>query len=128
MTRKLGATKTEEAPKQASKRRVQQSAIPKPLEGFELPDPALLYTSNKDSHSKESETTLRSTALLLQETLADFGVNAEVVGWVPGPTVTLFKVDLPSGVRVSRVSNLQDDIALALAAPGVRNFCSRSRN
>lgn len=122
MTRKLGVTKTEEAPKQVPKRRVQQSAIPKPLEGFELPDPALLYTSNKDSHSKESETTLRSTALLLQETLADFGVNAEVVGWVPGPTVTLFKVDLPSGVRVSRVSNLQDDISLALAAPGVRIF------
>ena len=41
---------------------------------------------------------------------------------VHGPTVTLFKVELPSGVRVNRVSNLTDDIALALAAPGVRIF------
>ena len=47
---------------------------------------------------------------------------ASVVGWVEGPTVTLFKVDLPSGVRVSKVTNLTDDIALALAAPGVRIF------
>ena len=41
---------------------------------------------------------------------------------VAGPTVTLFKVDLPAGVRVSRVTALEDDIALALAAPGVRIF------
>ena len=47
---------------------------------------------------------------------------AKVVGWVAGPTVTLFKVDLPAGVRVSRVTALEDDIALALAAPGVRIF------
>ncbi len=53
----------------------------------------------------------------LQGTLEDFGVMASVVGWVEGPTVTLFKVDLPSGVRVSKVTNLTDDIALALAAP-----------
>ena len=47
---------------------------------------------------------------------------AEVVGWVAGPTVTLFKVDLPAGVRVSRITALEQDIALALAAPGVRIF------
>ena len=45
-----------------------------------------------------------------------------VVGWVAGPTVTLFKVELPPGVRVSRITALNDDIALALAAPGVRIF------
>ena len=70
----------------------------------------------------ESESTLRDTAMLLQETLSDFGIEAQVVGWVAGPTVTLFKVDLPAGVRVSRVTNLTDDIALALAAQGVRIF------
>ena len=65
---------------------------------------------------------LREVAAELQGTLEDFGVMASVVGWVEGPTVTLFKVDLPSGVRVSKVTNLTDDIALALAAPGVRIF------
>lgn len=97
-------------------------ATPEPLEGFELPEMSLLNTSEKTPVTKESEASLRATGLLLQETLSDFGVRADVVGWVHGPTVTLFKVDLPSGVRVNRVSNLTDDIALALAAPGVRIF------
>lgn len=129
MTRKLGSRQDETdrgetqilspAPK---KKKATDVARPKPLEGFELPDRGLLNTSSSKRSSKESEATLRATGALLQETLADFGVPAEVVGWVPGPTVTLFKVDLPSGVRVNRVSNLTDDIALALAAPGVRIF------
>lgn len=97
-------------------------ATPEPLEGFDLPEMSLLNTSEKTPVTKESEASLRATGLLLQETLSDFGVGADVVGWVHGPTVTLFKVDLPSGVRVNRVSNLTDDIALALAAPGVRIF------
>lgn len=123
MTRKLGSRPADEddAPK-PRKKSAPNVATPAPLEGFELPSMDLLKTSTTSRASKESEATLRSTAMLLQETLGDFGVPAEVVGWVPGPTVTLFKVDLPSGVRVNRVSNLTDDIALALAAPGVRIF------
>ena len=82
----------------------------------------LLKTSPKKKNSSESEETLRDTAMLLQETLADFGVEAQVVDWSAGPTVTLFKVSLPSGVRVSKVTNLTDDIALAMASQGVRIF------
>ncbi len=130
MTRKLGSRpepKPEAAPKkeQASapaRKKASDVATPEPLEGFELPDMSLLNTAEKTPVTKESEASLRATGMLLQETLADFGVGADVVGWVHGPTVTLFKVDLPSGVRVNRVSNLTDDIALALAAPGVRIF------
>lgn len=103
-------------------KKASDTASPHPMEGFELPDMSLLKTSKEQEVTKESEASLRSTGMLLQETLADFGVPADVVGWVHGPTVTLFKVDLPSGVRVNRVSNLTDDIALALAAPGVRIF------
>jgi S-DNA-T family DNA segregation ATPase FtsK/SpoIIIE len=97
-------------------------ATPHPSEGFILPDMSLLKKTDQAGDSKETEATLHDTAMLLQETLADFNVNAQVVGWVAGPTVTLFKIDLPAGVRVSRVTNLQDDLALALAAPGVRIF------
>lgn len=111
----------EQSPK-PKKKKASDTATPQPQAGFELPDMSLLNTSKGSTATKESEASLRSTGLLLQETLADFGVNADVVGWVHGPTVTLFKVDLPSGVRVNRVSNLTDDIALALAAPGVRIF------
>ena len=132
LTRKLGsrpkADKKDELslPQDQAARPVRKKAsdvaTPEPLEGFELPEMSLLNTSEKTPVTKESEASLRATGLLLQETLSDFGVGADVVGWVHGPTVTLFKVDLPSGVRVNRVSNLTDDIALALAAPGVRIF------
>ena len=131
MTRKLRSkseskptivlSENEQLPK-PKKKKASDTATPHPQVGFELPDMSLLNTSKGSTVTKESEASLRSTGLLLQETLADFGVNADVVGWVHGPTVTLFKVDLPSGVRVNRVSNLTDDIALALAAPGVRIF------
>lgn len=98
------------------------SAIPQPLDGFTLPDFNLLNVSSAENQHAETDASLKIVAQNLEDTLHDFGVDADVVGWVAGPTVTLFKVDLPSGVRVNRVSNLTDDIALALASPGVRIF------
>ncbi|BAK44569.1 DNA translocase FtsK [Eggerthella sp. YY7918] len=97
-------------------------STPRPAEGFELPPMSLLSTSRSSKKDQASESELKETAACLQETLEDFNIMAEVVGWVAGPTVTLFKVDLPAGVRVSRITALEDDIALALAAPGVRIF------
>lgn len=91
-------------------------------DGFVLPSMSLLATHEGEEKGGATEDELKETAALLQETLEDFGIMAEVVGWVAGPTVTLFKVDLPAGVRVSRITALNDDIALALAAPGVRIF------
>lgn len=132
LTRKLGSRPKADKKEEPSlpqgqvakpvRKKASDVATPEPLEGFDLPEMSLLNTSEKTPVTKESEASLRATGMLLQETLADFGVGADVVGWVHGPTVTLFKVDLPSGVRVNRVSNLTDDIALALAAPGVRIF------
>ena len=91
-------------------------------EGYQLPDMSILSVTKAKKSKKESEESLRDTALLLQQTLFDFGIDVGIAGWVAGPTVTLYKVELPSGVRVSRITNLTDDIALALAAPGVRIF------
>lgn len=133
MTRKLGrrrqeaevaereATKTKPVSKKtAPKKKKEAPAQPISKDGFQLPPMTLLATGGARRGSTEEE--LRDVAAELQGTLEDFGVMASVVGWVEGPTVTLFKVDLPSGVRVSKVTNLTDDIALALAAPGVRIF------
>ena len=83
---------------------------------------SLLATSKNAKKDVASDVELKETAACLQESLESFQIFAEVVGWVAGPTVTLFKVDLPAGVRVSRITALEDDIALALAAPGVRIF------
>ena len=133
MTRKLGrrrqeaeaaereAAKTKPVSKKtAPKKKKEAPAQPISKDGFQLPPMNLLATGGARRGSTEEE--LRDVAAELQGTLEDFGVMASVVGWVEGPTVTLFKVDLPSGVRVSKVTNLTDDIALALAAPGVRIF------
>lgn len=127
LTRKLGRKKNdaeqsvEAAPKKKSKAPT-PVASPSPAEGFELPSMSLLATSRNKAKDKAGAEELRETGERLQETLEDFNIMAQVVGWVAGPTVTLFKVDLPAGVRVSRVTALEDDIALALAAPGVRIF------
>lgn len=125
MTRKLGK-KAESAQSSAttpqSKAKQPGLVLPNPQDGFVLPAFSLLSVSKTKTKGGASEAELKDTALCLQETLEDFNINAQVVGWVAGPTVTLFKVDLPSGVRVSRITALEDDLALALAAPGVRIF------
>ncbi len=127
ITRKLGrrarpaAASAAEMPKRTSKT-ASPVATPRPEQGFELPSMDLLATSANPEAELATESELQETGACLQETLEDFNIMAKVVGWVAGPTVTLFKVDLPAGVRVSRVTALEDDIALALAAPGVRIF------
>ena len=136
VTRKLGKNPSRKAKPEAQTRPISpagssarktakpraKAGAPAPSEGFVLPSMDLLKKSKPKGKGRNSNEVLRKTALLLQDTLIDFGVNAEVVDWVAGPTVTLFKVSLADGVRVNRVTNLQDDIALALAAPGVRIF------
>lgn len=119
LTRKL--SKKDSSASKTSQRNMTPVAAPQAQDGFILP-PMSLLASPKGPKEGASAAELSETSALLQETLEDFGIMAKVVGWVAGPTVTLFKVDLPAGVRVSRITALNDDIALALASPGVRIF------
>jgi S-DNA-T family DNA segregation ATPase FtsK/SpoIIIE len=89
---------------------------------FELPGASLLKVSRARAATKVGDKELRNTAEKLQATIDEFGVDAQVVGWVAGPTVTLFKLSLGEGVRLNKINSLDDDIALALAAPAVRIF------
>ena len=129
LTRKLGQRgEGEEAPKQPEpegKDAHEEPAVASDEsgeDGFQIPKMTLLKTSKGRRKTKAFENELAATAQHLQQTMEDFGIMATVVDWIAGPTVTLFEVDLPPGVRVSRITALQDDIALALAAPGVRIF------
>lgn len=127
LTRKLGQQHENDNTHVLSPRRKEKAsaiplATPRPADGFVLPSLNLLAQSKGSRTGSAPDSELKQTASCLQETLASFQIYAEVVGWVAGPTVTLFKVDLPAGVRVSRITALEDDIALALAAPGVRIF------
>lgn len=59
-------------------------------------------------------------AVLLERTLSSFGVSAKVIGASMGPVVTRYELQPAPGVKVSRIVNLSDDIALALAADSIR--------
>ncbi len=127
LTRKLGKRNKTQEDENVKKIDSLQSAEEAPLaampdEGFELPKMELLRVGKAQRRTKAAEGELEETAASLQQTMEDFGIMATVVDWIAGPTVTLFEVDLPPGVRVSRLIALNDDIALALAAPGVRIF------
>lgn len=63
---------------------------------------------------------LVSQADILEETLASFGIEAKVINVHRGPTITRFEIQPASGVKVSRIVNLADDLAMNLAATGVR--------
>ena len=85
-----------------------------PLSLLEDPSP-----KEKERQDKLNETTeLRRK--LLEEALANFGVGARVVSVNQGPAVTRYELQPNPGVKVSRIANLADDIALNLAAQGVR--------
>lgn len=97
------------------------SVAPRALEGFELPPLAsLVRTPETAAAHKASEKELRHTAGLIEQTFATFDIIARVVNWIPGPTVTMFEVEIAKGVKVNRVTALSDDLALALAAPTIR--------
>ncbi len=63
---------------------------------------------------------LERKAAIIQETLANFRVDARVREIYPGPAVTLFTLEPGPGVKVRRITELQNDLALALAAPAIR--------
>ena len=87
-----------------------------------LPPMSMLRHNPQSSHAAASDKELEQTAQALQDTLAEFNLHAKVVGWISGPTVTTFKVQPGEGERVSRIANLEDDIALSLATQSVRIF------
>ena len=62
----------------------------------------------------------RAGALKLVETLRSFGVEAHIINITHGPTITRYEMQLNSGIRLSRITNLSDDIAIAMGAPSVR--------
>jgi S-DNA-T family DNA segregation ATPase FtsK/SpoIIIE len=59
-------------------------------------------------------------ANVLKETLLQFKISAEVVGMEKGPSVTMYELELAPGTKVGKISNLSDDIAIALKAPSIR--------
>lgn len=93
----------------------QQAAAP----AYTLP-PLELLNSPKVSDPNSYQRDIMEQCAILEQTLADFKVRAKVIAVTRGPSVTRFELEPAPGVKVSSVVNLADDIALRLAAPGVR--------
>ncbi len=83
-----------------------------------FPSVELLDVARASEEVNEDE--LKANAELLRAKLADFGVEIESVSVTPGPVVTLYELVPATGVKISRIESLQDDIALALKAKGIR--------
>ena len=83
-------------------------------DGYRLPDYALFNPPEKRVHDEAS------AALVLEETLASFGISAKVTHIERGPSVTRYEITPGKGVKVSAIKSLADNVQLALAAQSIR--------
>ena len=103
---------------EASADATNQEPLPKPE--YELPPVTLLREPKHSAGDASSAGELRQNAQLLVDTLQSFGVQTRIVDIARGPAVTRYELQPSAGVKISRITNLADDIALNLAAAGVR--------
>ena len=86
---------------------------------YKLPSLDLLNPIKKEKKVNTSEF-LNKTKIALEKVLSDFQIHGKVVEIHEGPTVTQFEVEIASGTKVSRITSINKEIALALAAKDVR--------
>lgn len=82
--------------------------------------PLSLLSYKPDENAAKSRTEMQQTAQSLMQALHDFSVDTTYLDAVRGPTVTRYELQPNAGVKISKITNLADDIALHLAASGVR--------
>jgi len=87
---------------------------------YEKPPTELLDRNPTNQNSTNSRTMILENSKKLESTLKSFGVAAKVVEVSKGPTVTRYELSPGEGVKVSKISGLADDLALSLAAQGIR--------
>ncbi len=87
---------------------------------YTLPPVSLLNTVKKSAQQSDIDSEIRRNADKLVETLKSFGVSTTYLGASRGPSVTRYELQPAPGVKISKISNLADDVALNLAASGVR--------
>ncbi|GAJ10424.1 unnamed protein product, partial [marine sediment metagenome] len=86
---------------------------------YQVPPLSLL----SDSYAEEKTDTklnIEENVKILESTFTNFGINAKVVGVIHGPTVTRYEIHPAPGVKISKITNLSNDIALSFAVASVR--------
>jgi S-DNA-T family DNA segregation ATPase FtsK/SpoIIIE len=92
---------------------------PDPVANYELPDlDLLLPTEYLELDQQEQE--VRDRARVLEKTFAEFGFKVKVVEVETGPVISQYEIELEAGLRLAKITNLADDLAIALRVPSVR--------
>jgi S-DNA-T family DNA segregation ATPase FtsK/SpoIIIE len=86
---------------------------------YELPSVELLLPGENVPY-EEHEKEVRHKAKILETTFANFGFNVRVVEVETGPVIAQYEVELEAGLRLSKITGLSDDLAIALRVPSVR--------
>lgn len=95
------------------------SATAEQFAGYEVPSNQLLERRAMiDFESQERE--VRQNARILEKTFKEFGFNVKVVDIETGPVIAQYEIELEAGLRLSKITSLSDDIAIALRVPSVR--------
>ncbi len=113
---------TEEAllPKKKKQKEPEKIEIDTSNDHIDYNYPSLSLLKEPPKPSVHTEEALQNTAKKLIETLHSFGVEAKIVDYSRGPTITRYELQPNEGVKISKITNLADDIALNLAAVGIR--------
>lgn len=94
------------------------AAAAKPVSSYHFPPISLLHSGKGSTGSALHDA--RENVNILESTLKSFGVDVKITDVSVGPTVTRYELEPAPGVKVSRITGLQDDIALQLAATHIR--------
>jgi len=82
--------------------------------------PLLSFLKNTSCENQVDQNRIRSDAELLEKKLGYFGIKGEVMGIHPGPVITTYEYRPDPGIKISKIVNLADDLALALSAYSIR--------
>ncbi len=105
--------------KQSRSEFISQASPHMPAGQYALPELVLLDTYETDT-AKPDWKRLEQNGAVLEEKLADFGVQGKVVGINPGPVITMYEFAPAPGIKISRIAGLADDLSMALKAISVR--------
>jgi len=114
---------TEQPPKEEKK--VEKKPVQEAFEFFnevgpyKLPSVSLLDETERKEVKIDKES-IQANASILEKKLKDYGIDGKVVEVRPGPVITMYEFQPAAGIKVSRISNLADDLAMALSAVSIR--------
>jgi S-DNA-T family DNA segregation ATPase FtsK/SpoIIIE len=117
---KVTEEKKEEPSKNIEKKHVQDSfEFLKDMGPYRLPPVSLLDAIEKREFKIDKES-IQANATILEKKLKDYGIDGKVSEVSPGPVITMYEFEPAPGIKVSRISNLEDDLAMALSAVSIR--------